>query len=82
MGNFCDQILFHDRVERKNYIEYTDIRKIPVRFIEDGRETTLGTLMKDKKLTIIVCVSSKCYFSEKFYSEFVTIHDEYKDYGL
>ena len=51
-------------------------------FIEDGKETTLGTLMKGKKLTIVVIVSSKCAFSDKFYTEFVNIYDEYKDYGL
>ena len=38
--------------------------------------------MKGMKLTIVVVVSSKCAYSDKFYTEFVNIHEEYKDYGL
>ena len=82
MGNFVQAFLFHNRVEKNHGSEYTDPKKIPMNFIEDDKETTLGTLMKGKKLTIVVIVSSKCAFSDKFYTEFVNIYDEYKDYGL
>lgn len=58
-----------------------DIRMIPVRTIE-GEDTTLGALMKNFKLTIVVNVASKWAYAHKSYVELVNVYEEYKPYGM
>ena len=82
MGNFVQAILFHDRNERNTGLEYSNIHKIPVKYIENLPDTNIGELMKDKKITVIVIVASKWAFAHKMYVEFVNVYEEYKDYGL
>lgn len=47
-----------------------------------GKKMTMGDIISDHRITIIVNVASKWAFAHKSYVELVNVYNEYKNHGL
>jgi len=68
--------------EGKAFASHKSIHDISVKDIDGKAIKKLGDILKDKKLTLIVNVASKCGLTKKSYTQMSDLYSKYKDQGL